>query len=328
MPEKLDLKDKKILYLLLENSRLNASEIAKYVGLSKNAVSYRIDRLLKNNIIWKFFPIFDFHKVGVYSYDLFIKLKATKEEEEKIKEYFRNHPNVVWATTLFGKWDLFVQVIAKDMWDFEAVLDKIVEFLGEKLDSYDAKLMVKRAKIDHQLFDVKIDYKFKPAKPDYSKIYKLDALDKKILIYLNEKNAIAQYATIANAVGASLETVRNRIRGMLKEGVITRFFPFVRHENIGLVRYLVMIDFRHLTKEMEQKVTDYVIEQRGINLAFKTVGKPEMYFWVIGEKPSDIEAMMKKMQSKFFNVITKMEPMLTTEELTLNFFPKVVESLK
>jgi DNA-binding Lrp family transcriptional regulator len=290
-------------------------------------VAYRIERLLERKIIWKFFPIFDFHKVGVYSYDLFIKLKATKEEEEKIKEYFRNHPNVVWATTLFGKWDLFVQVIAKNMWDFETVLDKIVEHLGEKLDFYDAKLMVKRVKINHQLFDVKIDYKFLPAKSDYSNIYKLDELDKKILVYLNEKNAVAQYATIAVAVDSTLETVRNRIRSLLKEGVITKFYPFVRHENIGLVRYLVIIDFRHLTKEMEEKIIDYVTEQKGINLAFKTIGRSEMYFWVVGENPSDIEAMIKKMQIKFSSVITNMEPMLTTEELTLNFFPAAMNKM-
>lgn len=327
MIEKLDLKDKKILYLLFENSRLTASEIAKHVKLSKNAVTYRIERLLKKGIIWKFFPITDFHKIGIYSYDLFIKLKATKEEEEKIKEYFRNHPNVVWATSLFGKYDLFVQILAKDPQSFENVLDKIIIELGDKLDSYEAKLLVRNLKINHQLFDFKFDYKFIPAKEDYSKRYVLDKLDKKILTYLNTKDAVAPYATIANAVGASLETTRNRMKKLLGDGVIIRYFPFVVHPKIGLVRYLVMVNFRHLTSEMEKKVSDYISSIRDVHLAFKTIGKPEAYFWVVSEHPSRVEEIMKDIKSKFFNIILDMEPMLTTEELTLNFFPKALESV-
>jgi len=325
MPKKLDLKDKKIIYLLFENSRLTASEIAKYVGLSKNAVTYRIERLLKNGIIWKFFPILDYEKLGIDSYDLFIKLKATKEQEEKIKLYFKSHPSVVWATSLFGKFDLFVQLLAKSPQDFEKVLDEIILELGDKLDSYEAKLLVRRLKINHQIFDFKFDYKFVPAKPDYSKRYVLDKLDKKILAFLNEKDAIAPYSVISNAVGASLETTRNRMKKLLEEGVIVRYFPFVVYPKVGLISYLVFVNFRHLTNEMEKHVADYISSIKDVHLAFKTVGKPEMYFWVVSDHPSKVEEIMKSLKNKFFNVITDMEPVLTTEEITLNFFPKAVE---
>ena len=49
---KLDVKDKKILTLLDENSRLSNSQIAKKVGLSKPAVEYRLRRFEKNKIVF------------------------------------------------------------------------------------------------------------------------------------------------------------------------------------------------------------------------------------------------------------------------------------
>jgi DNA-binding Lrp family transcriptional regulator len=327
MVEKLDLKDKKILYLLLENSRLSPGEIAKHVGLSKNAVAYRIDRLVKKGIIWKFFAAVDHQKIGIYSYDVFLKLKATPEQMEKIRGHFRKHPNIVWATTLFGKWDLFVEILTKDLNEFEQIFDRIVEFLGDQLEYYDSKLFVKRLKIDHQIYDFKLGYKFKPRKPDYSRVFRLDELDKKILSYLNEHDALAPYQKIGQSVGASLETTRNRVNRLINEGVIVRFFPFVMlTQKLGFLKYLVTIDFRYLTKELEDEVAEYINNMPEVHLLFKTVGKPQMYFWAIVEQPSEVEDLVKKLRNKFYQIIIDTEAMLTTEELTLNFFPKGIWS--
>ena len=51
---KLDLKDRKILALLDENSRYTNSQIAKKVQLSKPAVEYRIQRLIKQVFTLKY----------------------------------------------------------------------------------------------------------------------------------------------------------------------------------------------------------------------------------------------------------------------------------
>ena len=50
---KLDLKDKRILTLLDENSRISNSQIAKKVKLSKPTIEYRLNRFEKNIIIFQ-----------------------------------------------------------------------------------------------------------------------------------------------------------------------------------------------------------------------------------------------------------------------------------
>ena len=90
MAVKLDLKDKKILTLLDEDSRLSNSQIAKRVGLSKPAVEYRIQRFHKNNIIFTYYSVIDFTKLGYSQYKIYFKFQdIILEDEQKIIDYWK-----------------------------------------------------------------------------------------------------------------------------------------------------------------------------------------------------------------------------------------------
>ena len=56
---KLDTKDKKILYYLAMNSRQSFSKIGKKVGLHRNNVIKRVDKLKEEEVIFKYFTHFD-----------------------------------------------------------------------------------------------------------------------------------------------------------------------------------------------------------------------------------------------------------------------------
>ena len=63
--DKLDLKDRKILYNLDLDSRQSFRAIGKKVGLSKDVVAYRVKRLQENGIITKFRAGINCFKLGV-----------------------------------------------------------------------------------------------------------------------------------------------------------------------------------------------------------------------------------------------------------------------
>lgn len=328
MKLKIDLKDKKIFYLLTENSRLRPQKIALKVGLSKNAVIYRIRRLVKEGYIKKFLPITNFQKFGVYSYDLFIKIRVNAEEERKIKNYFKEHPNVIWATTLFGKWDLFAQIAAKDVNDFSKIFEEITIFLGHNLENYEVKHSIKRIKIDRRVFDYEkeTNYKFKPSDTGEN-IVKLDGLDKKILWYLNTKDGLASYRKVGKAIGASSETTRNRMLSLLRNGVIVRYTPEIVYAKLGFETYLVIINFHYITKETIKEIYAYINHNKEIKIAFETVGKQEIYFYAVVNSPKDLEDMIKDMRNEFYETILSIDHMLITEELKLDFFPVALEKI-
>jgi len=76
---KLDLKDKKLLYQLDINSRQSYKEIGKKIGLSKDAVSYRIKQLQEEGIIRQFHTVIDVGKLGLISFRLYLKFQNTNQ---------------------------------------------------------------------------------------------------------------------------------------------------------------------------------------------------------------------------------------------------------
>ena len=60
----LDLKDRKILYELDINARRSDSEIAKKVGLGRDVVRYRIQRLQREGYINYFMTLLNTMKLG------------------------------------------------------------------------------------------------------------------------------------------------------------------------------------------------------------------------------------------------------------------------
>ncbi len=321
--DRFDLKDKKIMYLLLENARMPASEIAKYVRMSKNAVPYRILRLVEKEIIWKFCPIINYAKLGVSLCDVFVKLTASTEREAEIKNYFRQNQNIISVDKLLGKWDLFLQFVAKDIKEFEEIWSSATEVLGDSLDYYEVKFASRPVKTDYQLFhDVSLPYARRPQRRFGSQIVKLSALDKKILNHMNEVGAISKYSAIAKSTNASLETVRNRVNRMIDEGVLLNFVPFVSPKKVGKVQFLVLMQFRHLTKGIEKSIITYMKNCEKIRLAFRSIESPEMYFWAAENGHFKMQELLAEFKTKFPNWISNADLMAITEDVTLNLFPK------
>ena len=62
--EKIGLKDRKILYHLDIDSRQSFSSIGKKVGLHKDVVLYRINKLQENRIIKNYYTVVDTSPLG------------------------------------------------------------------------------------------------------------------------------------------------------------------------------------------------------------------------------------------------------------------------
>ncbi|PIU21440.1 MAG: transcriptional regulator [Candidatus Diapherotrites archaeon CG08_land_8_20_14_0_20_34_12] len=103
MAYELDLKDRKILFELDRNSRKSYSEIAKKVGLSKQVVKFRIERMVERGIIEEFITTWNIGALGYTDYAILFKFKgATKDDENQIINYFKESNNVSWVVSTEG----------------------------------------------------------------------------------------------------------------------------------------------------------------------------------------------------------------------------------
>ena len=117
---KLDKKDNKILSILDFNSRTPLNHIAKKVKLSKDAVSNRLKKLEKRDIINNYYTLTNLSKLGYISVRVYLKLFALSQNEfKKIINFLIKNNQVFFIVECLGNIDLDFSVWAKNIFDFE-----------------------------------------------------------------------------------------------------------------------------------------------------------------------------------------------------------------
>jgi Lrp/AsnC family leucine-responsive transcriptional regulator len=101
--DKIDLKDRKILYYLDINCRQSNAQIGKKVGLSKQVVDYRIKRMEDEKVINGYWTEIDSYRFGyqVYRYDIVFQ-NATSDIKKEIIEQLINYKNTWVVGTIKG----------------------------------------------------------------------------------------------------------------------------------------------------------------------------------------------------------------------------------
>lgn len=115
----IDKKDFDILKELSKNARQTSSEIARKVKSNYKVVSYRIKRLLKEGILLGTRASINHKKLDKNHYKLFIYFSEdAKKNIEKIKEYLKKMPEIIYFVDDIGMADLDVEVLFDSNKDF------------------------------------------------------------------------------------------------------------------------------------------------------------------------------------------------------------------
>ena len=127
---KLDGIDKKILQMLMENSRRPILEIAKNIGISGAAIHQRLRKLEKNNLIigssikvnTKILGYTTMAFIGIFL-DRATHNKTVVNQLKEIKEILECH-----YTT--GDWSILAKLICKDNEDLMEILTKKIQTIN------------------------------------------------------------------------------------------------------------------------------------------------------------------------------------------------------
>ena len=116
----MDDTDKRLISKLHQNGRTSLSEIGEYLGMSHVAVSKRLDKLVKQNLVKI--------SAGVNSEEidakiLFLALETeTMDVAERIKKKYAGCPRLLMFAPVTGTYNLFAMMIAEDTWSLESIL--------------------------------------------------------------------------------------------------------------------------------------------------------------------------------------------------------------
>jgi DNA-binding Lrp family transcriptional regulator len=123
----MDVKDQKILNILVDNARLSYREIAKKVGVSVVTVLKRVKALEQKGMIQGYTARLDYEKLG-YDVHVLIKMRIGKGKLFDVEKKIASHANVFAVYDITGQDDALIIAKFKNMRSMDAFLKKIQKF--------------------------------------------------------------------------------------------------------------------------------------------------------------------------------------------------------
>ncbi len=319
MSFKLDAKDKKILTLLDENARLSNTQIAKKVRLSKPAVEYRIQRFHKNNIIFSYYTVIDFTKLGYSQYKIYFKFQNVRlEDEQGIVEYWNKDSNSVWSAQIRGRWDMAVSILARSNFEFGKVLGKFMNKFSKFILEKDVLLTEYSPIYAREYLTETKQSEFLYGVP--SEIYELDEADKKILKELST-DARINIVDLAEKTELTRDVINYRIKKLRKEGIIFQYRCYLNLENIGMRHYKIIFRTKNLDGRTEKEIKSYVREHKKATQFLKLIGSWDMEIEIETEDEDELYKILKEIRKRFSKIIRDYDIIRIIKTNKYEYFP-------
>jgi len=116
--------DFRILKILSENARMPVTEIANILQTTPTVVNYRINKLLKKNIIQGFRINIDISKLGYQWFKVDIDLKDYSKRKN-ILDYIRTNPHLIIVDESAGVADLELEFHLKNLNELHKIMEDI-----------------------------------------------------------------------------------------------------------------------------------------------------------------------------------------------------------
>lgn len=324
----LDLKDRKILFELDRDSRASFSQIAKKVGLSKEVVNYRVSNLQKNGVIENFFTVIDVLKVGYLPVRVILRFgNSTPELEKEMVDSLLSNPNVAWAVSVQGNWDLnfifWAESIAQFNAFWKAFLQNYRPFIEEKWISFftgvynfHKAFLLEKSVDENQPFFVGGSNGVKP-----------DSADAKILSEIS-KNARIPLIELANKAGLSEKVVHYRLKRLIKEKVILGFRVRLDLNKIGFLYYKLHLTLKNASQKRYNALVEFCRFHPNVVYIDELIGGADFEMELNVKSNEQFREILTEIRHSFADIIRNFEVLLYVKEYKLIWFPEKTEREK
>jgi len=300
---KLDLKDRKILFYLIKNSRQSLKTIGRNTGMSKELVHYRIRRLIKNGIINNFSIVVNFEKLGyalMQSYYKFVNINPAIKEE--IIDFFVTNKNTMYVSLIEGTNDVQVDFYLGKPHEFESLLDEIREKYYQYLSFKSSRLPIRAEFYDYTfLLDETIIKKQIINWIWGQSLLCIDDLDFKILLQLS-KNSRMPIKNIANNLNSAISTVNYRINQLEKQMIIAQYSVNINWTKIGYRQFHLQISLRDYSKK--NQIIDYMRNNPNLIRIFKFLNiDVDLHFTLLLQNMQQLRNIIEDISTRFPNSI-------------------------
>ena len=316
----IDTKDKKILYQLDRNSRQSLTQIGKKVGLSKQVVLYRINKLQELKVIEYFYVKTNPSILGYMHFKIFLRLhNITKDKEDELLKDLKQN-NVYWLSSIRGKFDIVLSIYVKNIGDFsqkyQQLLGKWGEFLLERNVTIHEKACIysKAYLLSYQRPEETIYGKWKE-----ESVY-LDNIDIALLRFLNT-NARAPIIDIAKDLNLSSDIIHYRIKNLQKKGVITGFGTKIDFRKLNNNYYIIPLKLQNMNQEKYKKLEILAKNNKNVIYFIRSIGNHDAELEIETANKEELDKLINSLRDCFVTEIKDYEILEVIREHRINYFP-------
>ncbi len=143
----IDSKDLDIFEILSYDARTTVVQIGQKVGLTPEAVAYRIRKWNNDGLIKSYRSALNVEELGYLWLMVMADVKVIdKEKEKSVQGFFKSHKNIFYVDKIIGKWNYRIQILAKDHKEFYKVLVDIRNRLSDLLKAYELVIIFNHTK--------------------------------------------------------------------------------------------------------------------------------------------------------------------------------------
>ena len=297
---KLDSHDKKILEILLSNSREQVSSIGKKIRLRRENVNYKISRLIKQGLIKEFNTVLNEKQLGLVHYTVFLELVNLQNgTEREILDYLKKNGNMSWIGTSAGKWSLTFDIVVLEKTDLDSIISDLLTKFGNYIDDYVILKLQDSNYFGFKFLGIKNNQNIRYEK--YKKV-KLDETDFKILSLLNTNSRIS-LVDLSEKVRLTPNGVANRIKNLEKNNVIMNYTISLEWKELGYEWYGLQLKLIKFGKEIDKKITDYFLNHKKVEFYYRYFGGTWDYdFGLIVKNSIELREFINEFRKNFSDI--------------------------
>jgi Lrp/AsnC family transcriptional regulator, leucine-responsive regulatory protein len=317
---KLDVKERKLLYWLDQNSRATNKELGKKIGLSEQAIGYKLKRFEEEGIIKKYVTFVNTLALGYSHYKVLLRLHNTNVEKEKeIVGYLIKNKNIRWVVTCSGKWDINFSIMARSPKEFMEIYREIETKIGNYIGEKNISILINSPGLTKGYLINQNNEKVLEYTPKNT-VDKLDLIDKKILKSISQE-ARKNIVDIAQEINTSVDIVRYRIKKLEDNGFISGYTIQLGLDKLGILRYSIFFSLHKMTNYIEKEMFSFVKAHNNIIFMLTLVGTYDLSLELEVPSYDVLEHIIKKFRERFADNIIDFEMVLNTKEFKYDFYP-------
>lgn len=295
--------DQKILALLCKNVRLPLSKIAKLLGMSRQSVEYRINIMMKNNLLIGSRTVINIKKLGYSSYHFFLNI-SSDSAEKTFKQRCLQESFVNALINYSGKWNYELSIMESSP---EKAMDRFQELIKNiEINDYFSIILLENIKssvlpgvnYNKIIKNIKNDPSFSKQFLEKPINYSADSIDKEIL-YLLSQNAEITLSNISRKTRLSKDAVSYRIKKLIRSNYILEFRPVINFDSLGLSIQAILIKENSTTPIDKSKLKSYLEKSNQVLWATRIFGEWNYLIYSINKNPDEIHNLIRDIKKEF-----------------------------